>query len=340
MLRVVLAQPRGFCAGVERAIEIVERALSKYGPPIYVRHEIVHNRHVVEGLRARGAVFVDELDEVPPGAMTVFSAHGVARTVEEQARLRGLPVIDATCPLVAKVHNEGRRYAATGREIVLIGHAGHAEVEGTIGQIPGPVHLVQTAEDVAGLRVADPERLAYVTQTTLSVDDTRGIIAALTERFPAIVGPDVRDICYATQNRQQAVRELADLVDVILVVGSRNSSNSNRLREIGLELGRPSHLIDDASALQPEWFAGVETVGVTAGASAPETLVQGVLDGLRRFGDIEVATLAGVAEDVRFRFPPELAQPELAQPELAPSELADASQTADAAGRSTRFADA
>ncbi len=335
MLRVVLAQPRGFCAGVERAIEIVERALSKYGPPIYVRHEIVHNRHVVEGLRARGAVFVDELDEVPPGAMTVFSAHGVARTVEEQARLRGLPVIDATCPLVAKVHNEGRRYAATGREIVLIGHAGHAEVEGTIGQIPGPVHLVQTAEDVAGLRVADPERLAYVTQTTLSVDDTRGIIAALVERFPAIVGPDVRDICYATQNRQQAVRDLAALVDVILVVGSRNSSNSNRLREIGLELGRPSHLIDDASALQPEWFAGVGAVGVTAGASAPETLVQGVLDGLRRFGDIEVATLAGVAEDVRFRFPPELAPPE-----LAPPELADASQTADAAGRSTRFADA
>jgi 4-hydroxy-3-methylbut-2-enyl diphosphate reductase len=306
MLRVVLAQPRGFCAGVERAIEIVERALKKYGPPIYVRHEIVHNRHVVEDLRTRGAVFVDELDEIPPGARTVFSAHGVAKQVEQTAAARGLPVLDATCPLVAKVHNEGRRYAAGGREIVLVGHAGHAEVEGTIGQIPAKVHLVQTAADVAQLKVADPEKLAYVTQTTLSVDDTRGIIAALKERFPSIVGPDVRDICYATQNRQQAVRDLAGQVDLILVVGSRNSSNSNRLREIGQELGRPAYLIDDAEALQPEWFAGIESVGVTAGASAPETLVQGVLDGLRRFGEVEVSTLAGVAEDVRFRFPAEL----------------------------------
>ena len=306
MLRVVLAQPRGFCAGVERAIEIVERALKKYGPPIYVRHEIVHNRHVVEDLRTRGAIFVDELDEIPPGARTVFSAHGVAKQVEQIAAARGLPVLDATCPLVAKVHNEGRRYAAGGREIVLVGHAGHAEVEGTIGQIPAKVHLVQTAADVAQLKVADPEKLAYVTQTTLSVDDTRGIIAALKERFPSIVGPDVRDICYATQNRQQAVRDLAGQVDLILVVGSRNSSNSNRLREIGQELGRPAYLIDDAEALQPEWFAGIESVGVTAGASAPETLVQGVLDGLRRFGEVEVSTLAGVAEDVRFRFPAEL----------------------------------
>lgn len=306
MLRVVLAQPRGFCAGVERAIEIVERALAKFGPPIYVRHEIVHNRHVVEDLRARGAVFVDELDEIPPGAITVFSAHGVARRVEEWAAERGLPVLDATCPLVAKVHAEGRRYAGQGREVVLVGHAGHAEVEGTIGQIPGRVHLVQTAADVARLEVGDPERLAYVTQTTLSVDDTRGIIAALQARFPAIVGPDVRDICYATQNRQQAVRELAGLVDMILVVGSKNSSNSNRLREIGEELGRPSHLIDDAGALRPEWFAGIGTVGLTAGASAPETLVQGVLDRLRHFGEVEVSTLAGVAEDVRFKFPAEL----------------------------------
>ena len=306
MLRVVLAQPRGFCAGVERAIEIVERALKKYGPPIYVRHEIVHNRHVVEDLRTRGAVFVDELDEIPPGARTVFSAHGVAKQVEQTAAARGLPVLDATCPLVAKVHNEGRRYAAGGREIVLVGHAGHAEVEGTIGQIPAKVHLVQTAADVAQLKVADPEKLAYVTQTTLSVDDTRGIIAALKERFPSIVGPDVRDICYATQNRQQAVRDLAGQVDLILVVGSRNSSNSNRLREIGQELGRPAYLIDDAEALQPEWIAGIESVGVPAGASAPETLVQGVLDGLRRFGEVEVSTLAGVAEDVRFRFPAEL----------------------------------
>ncbi len=306
-MRVVLAQPRGFCAGVERAIEIVERALIKYGPPIYVRHEIVHNRHVVEDLRQRGAVFVDELDEIPPGAMTVFSAHGVPRRVEEIAAERGLPVLDATCPLVAKVHNEGRRYAAQGREIVLVGHAGHAEVEGTIGQVPAKVHLVQTVEDVAGLTPTDPERLAYITQTTLSVDDTRGIIAALKTRFPAIVGPDVRDICYATQNRQQAVRDLASQVDLILVVGSRNSSNSNRLREIGEELGKPAHLIDDAAALKPEWFQGIASVGLTAGASAPETLVRGVIEGLRAIAPVEVETLAGVAEDVRFRFPPELA---------------------------------
>ena len=307
MIRVVLAQPRGFCAGVERAIEIVERALNKYGPPIYVRHEIVHNRHVVEDLRTRGAVFVDELDEIPPGARTIFSAHGVAKQVEQLAAERDLPVIDATCPLVAKVHNEGRRYAAQGQEIVLVGHAGHAEVEGTIGQVPGKVHLVQTVADVAALQVADPTKLAYITQTTLSVDDTRGIIAALKERFPSIVGPDVRDICYATQNRQQAVRRLAGAVDMILVVGSRNSSNSNRLREIGEELGKPSYLIDDAEALLPEWFVGVRSVGVTAGASAPEMLVQGVLDGLRQFGEIDISTLAGVAEDVRFRFPKELA---------------------------------
>jgi 4-hydroxy-3-methylbut-2-en-1-yl diphosphate reductase len=306
-MRVVLAQPRGFCAGVERAIEIVERALAKYGPPIYVRHEIVHNRHVVEDLRQRGAVFVDDLDGIPPGAMTVFSAHGVPKRVEEMAAERGLPVLDATCPLVAKVHNEGRRYAAQGREIVLVGHAGHAEVEGTIGQVPAKVHLVQTVEDVAAIAPADAGRLAYITQTTLSVDDTRGIIAALKARFPAIVGPDVRDICYATQNRQQAVRELASQVDLILVVGSRNSSNSNRLREIGEELGKPAYLIDDATALQPEWFRGVASVGVTAGASAPEMLVQGVIAGLRAIAEIEVETLAGVAEDVRFRFPPELA---------------------------------
>ncbi len=306
MIRVVLAQPRGFCAGVERAIEIVERALKKYGPPIYVRHEIVHNRHVVEDLRTRGAVFVDELDEIPPGSMTVFSAHGVAKRVEEAAAERGLPVIDATCPLVAKVHNEGRRYARQDREIVLVGHAGHAEVEGTIGQVPAKVHLVQTVEDVALLEVKDPDKLAYITQTTLSVDDTRSIILALTARFPTIVGPDVRDICYATQNRQQAVRDLAHQVDMILVVGSRNSSNSNRLREIGQELGKPSYLIDDAEALRPEWFDGIASVGVTAGASAPETLVQGVLEGLKRFGDIEISTQDGVAEDVRFRFPAQL----------------------------------
>jgi 4-hydroxy-3-methylbut-2-enyl diphosphate reductase len=305
-MQVVLAQPRGFCAGVERAIEIVERALVKFGPPIYVRHEIVHNRHVVEDLRRRGAVFVEELDEIPAGGMTVFSAHGVARRVEEVAAARSLPVIDATCPLVAKVHNEGRRYAAQGREVVLVGHAGHAEVEGTIGQIPGRVHLVQAVDDVATLRVGSPDSLAYITQTTLSVDDTRGIIAALTERFPGIVGPDVRDICYATQNRQQSVRDLAAKVDMILVVGSKNSSNSNRLREIGEELGKPSYLIDDAASLQAAWFDDVSVVGLTAGASAPEMLVQGVLDGIRRFAALDVSTLPGVAEDVKFRFPAEV----------------------------------
>jgi 4-hydroxy-3-methylbut-2-enyl diphosphate reductase len=252
-------------------------------------------------------VFVDELDEVPEGAMTVFSAHGVARKVETAAASRALPVIDATCPLVAKVHNEGRRYARQDREIVLVGHAGHAEVEGTIGQVPAKVHLVQTVEDVAQLSVRDPDKLAYITQTTLSVDDTRSIIQALNERFPTIVGPDVRDICYATQNRQQAVRDLAHEVDMILVVGSRNSSNSNRLREIGQELGKPSYLIDDAEALQSDWFVGISSVGVTAGASAPETLVQGVLDGLRRFGVVEITNQDGVAEDVRFRFPAQLA---------------------------------
>jgi 4-hydroxy-3-methylbut-2-enyl diphosphate reductase len=231
----------------------------------------------------------------------------VAKRVEEVARERQLPVIDATCPLVAKVHAEGRKYAGQGREIVLIGHAGHAEVEGTIGQIPGAVHLVQTVEDVARLAPGTPDRLAYVTQTTLSVDDTRGIIAALKQRFPAIVGPDVRDICYATQNRQQAVRDLAGAVDMILVVGSRNSSNSNRLREIGEELGKPAYLIDDADALDAEWFDGVASVGLTAGASAPEMLVQGVIEGLRRFGELDISTLAGVDEDVKFRFPAELA---------------------------------
>ncbi|MCF3947934.1 MULTISPECIES: 4-hydroxy-3-methylbut-2-enyl diphosphate reductase [Acidiphilium] len=305
-MKVILAQPRGFCAGVERAIEIVERALVKFGPPIYVRHEIVHNRHVVEDLRSRGAVFVDEVSEVPDGAITVFSAHGVARKVQQAAANRALPVIDATCPLVAKVHSEGRRYAGQGREIILIGHAGHAEVEGTIGQIDGRVYLVQTVEDVAALAVENPDRLAYITQTTLSVDDTRGIIAALQARFPSIIGPDVRDICYATQNRQEAVHHLAEQVELILVVGSRNSSNSNRLREIGAELGRPSYLIDDADHLDPSWFEGIRTVGVTAGASAPEVLVRGVLEGLKRFGPIEIEMLAGTPEDVRFKLPNEV----------------------------------
>jgi 4-hydroxy-3-methylbut-2-enyl diphosphate reductase len=305
-MQVILAQPRGFCAGVERAIEIVERAIDKFGAPVYVRHEIVHNRHVVESLRAKGAHFVDELDEVPPGGITIFSAHGVAKTVEQAAAERGLPVIDATCPLVSKVHLEGRRYAGQDKEVILIGHAGHPEVEGTMGQIPGGVHLISSVEDVATLHVKDAEKLAYVTQTTLSVDDTRAIIEALRARFPAISGPDTKDICYATQNRQRAVRELARVVDVLLVVGARNSSNSNRLAEIGTELGIPSYLIEDAKALNPEWIAGKTSIGITAGASAPDTLVTELIETLRQYADIEVSALPGVDENVRFRLPPEL----------------------------------
>jgi 4-hydroxy-3-methylbut-2-enyl diphosphate reductase len=265
----------------------------------------------VERLRRRGAVFVTELDEVPPGAVTVFSAHGVSPAVERAAARRGLPVIDATCPLVAKVHGEGRRYAAAGREVILVGHVGHAEVEGTIGQIElgqpgGRVHVVQSVADVAALTVRDPELLAYITQTTLSVDDTRGVIAALKARFPAIVGPDVRDICYATQNRQAAVREMAGRIGLLLVVGSRNSSNSNRLAEIGAEIGVPAYLIDDAEALQPAWFGCISSAGLTAGASAPEILVQGVIERLRRFAALEISVLDGVREDVVFRLPPDL----------------------------------
>jgi len=305
-MQVILAQPRGFCAGVERAIEIVERAIDKFGAPVYVRHEIVHNRHVVESLRAKGAHFVDELDEVPPGGITIFSAHGVAQTVENAAAERGLPVIDATCPLVSKVHLEGRRYAAQDRTVILIGHAGHPEVEGTMGQIPGGVLLISSVSDVARLEVANPDKLAYVTQTTLSVDDTRAIIEALRARFPLIAGPDTKDICYATQNRQRAVRELARVVDVLLVVGARNSSNSNRLAEIGTELGIPSYLIEDAKALNPEWLAGKTSIGITAGASAPDTLVTELIETLRKYGDIEVSALPGVDENVRFRLPSEL----------------------------------
>ncbi len=306
-MRVVLAQPRGFCAGVERAIEIVERALEKYGPPIYVRHEIVHNRHVVERLRAKGAHFVDEIDEVPPGSVTIFSAHGVASTIEERAADRGLPVIDATCPLVSKVHIEGQRYANQGREIVLIGHAGHPEIVGTMGRIVGRVHLISTPEEVAALEVADPDKLAFITQTTLSVDDTRAVIEALKARFPTVVGPDTKDICYATQNRQRAARELAGIVDVVLVVGAPNSSNSNRLREIAAETGVPSYLIEDARALDPGWVEGVSAVGITAGASAPAELVEDLIDRLRELAEIELAELPGVTENVRFRMPSQLA---------------------------------
>jgi 4-hydroxy-3-methylbut-2-enyl diphosphate reductase len=306
-MKVILAKPRGFCAGVERAIEIVERALEKYGAPVYVRHEIVHNQHVVDSLRAKGAKFVDELDEIPSGGITVFSAHGVSQKVEDEAVLRSLPIIDATCPLVSKVHHEAQRYADTGRDIVLIGHDGHPEVEGTMGRINGKVYLVATPADVAKLDVRDPGRLAYVTQTTLSVDDTRSVIEALKARFPAVVGPDTRDICYATQNRQRAVHDLAKLVDVILVVGAQNSSNSNRLREIAAEMGIRAYLIADASVLEPEWLNGAKAVGVTAGASAPEHLVQELVDRLRDLGATEVEILPGVDENVRFKMPPELA---------------------------------
>ncbi len=305
-MRVILSKPRGFCAGVTRAIDIVELALKKYGPPVYVRHEIVHNKRVVEDLKAKGAVFVEELDEVPDGAHTVFSAHGVSKKVADVAGTRDLPVIDATCPLVAKVHKEGQRYSAKDYDIILIGHEGHPEVIGTMGRIPGKVYLVSTAEDVGKLEVRDPDKLAYVTQTTLSVDDTRDVIEALKVRFPTVVGPDVKDICYATQNRQSAVRELAGQVDLLLVVGAQNSSNSKRLSEIGKELNVPSYLIDDASGLNEEWLANIETVGITAGASAPEKLVQDLIKRLGELVDIEVEEVDGINENVQFKLPKEL----------------------------------
>ena len=307
-MRVILAQPRGFCAGVVRAIEIVERALEKYQAPVYVRHEIVHNRRVVEDLKAKGARFVEEISEIPANAVTIFSAHGVAKAVENEAAARSLPVLDATCPLVTKVHNQGKRYIAQGRTLILIGHAGHPEVEGTIGQIPGKVHLVQTESDVDLLEIDAGAPVAYVTQTTLSVDDTRGMIAALQRRFTDLVGPDVRDICYATQNRQTAVRELSRVVDVILVVGAKNSSNSNRLREVGAEAGIPSYLIADSSELDPDWVRNAGSVGITAGASAPESLVDDVIEALRRLAPVEVSTLSGREENIQFRLPAELTQ--------------------------------
>ncbi len=305
-LRVILARPRGFCAGVERAIEIVERALTRYGPPVYVRHEIVHNKHVVNSLKARGAVFVDEISDIPDGGVTIFSAHGVAQSVEAEAHSRDLPTIDATCPLVTKVHHEGQNQVKGGRQVVLIGHAGHPEVEGTQGRIPGGVLLVTNVADVDTITPIDPGKLAYVTQTTLSVDETRDIIQALKHRFPAIQGPDVNDICYATQNRQSAARELAAQVELLLVIGAKNSSNSTRLREIGTELSVPSYLIDDAEMLQPQWLDGVRTIGVTAGASAPEDLVLGLIEHLKTFGKVVVEELAGVEENMTFNLPREL----------------------------------
>jgi 4-hydroxy-3-methylbut-2-enyl diphosphate reductase len=306
-MRVVLAQPRGFCAGVVRAIDIVERALEKYGQPVYVRHEIVHNRHVVEALKNKGARFVEELDEVPDGAVTVFSAHGVAQKIMAEAQGRNLPVLDATCPLVSKVHSQGKRYVAAGRTLILVGHAGHPEVEGTMGQVGAPVHLVQSEKDVEALPLARETPVAYVTQTTLSIDDTRNVIAALKRRFDDIVGPETTDICYATQNRQQAVRELCRIADVILVVGAKNSSNSNRLREIGKEEGVPSYLINDGSELDAAWVADKKTIGLTAGASAPEAIVENVIAALRAIApDLEVTQLDGKKEHIEFRLPPEL----------------------------------
>ncbi|HET6719819.1 MAG TPA: 4-hydroxy-3-methylbut-2-enyl diphosphate reductase [Rhodocyclaceae bacterium] len=302
-MQILLANPRGFCAGVERAITIVERAIEKYGAPIYVRHEVVHNKFVCDQLRAKGAVFIDELSEGPAGATLIFSAHGVSKAVREEADRRGFRIFDATCPLVTKVHVEVSKMRANGREIVMIGHKGHPEVEGTMGQSPQGMYLVETAADVASLPDTAADSLAYVTQTTLSVDDAQGVTQALRQRFPTIVGPKKDDICYATQNRQDAVKRLAERSDVILVVGSPKSSNSNRLREVAAGLGVPAYLVDSAADIRPEWLIGVRTVGVTAGASAPEVLVDQVIDSLRAIGAIEVNTLDAEPENVSFPLP-------------------------------------
>ncbi len=306
-MEILLANPRGFCAGVERAIEIVERALQRFGAPIYVRHEVVHNRYVVEDLRAKGAVFVEELDEVPAGGTVIFSAHGVAKAVREEAERRGLKVFDATCPLVTKVHIEVAKMRDAGREIVMIGHRGHPEVEGTTGQVKDGMHVVENLADVARLVVADPGRLAYVTQTTLSVDDAAAIVAALKARFPSITGPKKNDICYATQNRQDAVKLLAPQCDLVIVVGSTNSSNSNRLREVAQHLGVRAQLVDSAEQIDPAWIAGSDKVGVSAGASAPEVLVAQVIERLRQMGATDVRTLPGISENVVFPLPRMLA---------------------------------
>jgi 4-hydroxy-3-methylbut-2-enyl diphosphate reductase len=309
-MQIKLANPRGFCAGVDRAIEIVNRALEVFGAPIYVRHEVVHNKFVVEDLRARGAVFVEELDQVPDNTIVIFSAHGVSQAVRQEAERRGLKVFDATCPLVTKVHMEVARYSRDGRECILIGHEGHPEVEGTMGQYDdrngGAIYLVEDEADVAALEVRDPQRLAFVTQTTLSMDDTSKVIDALRARFPAIGGPRKDDICYATQNRQDAVKQLAAECDVVLVVGSPNSSNSNRLRELAERIGTPAYLIDGAEDLRQEWFADVQHIGITAGASAPEVLVQGVIRQLGEWGASNARELQGRPENVVFSMPKEL----------------------------------
>ena len=307
-MQVTLANPRGFCAGVERAIEIVERALELYGAPIYVRHEIVHNKYVVENLRAKGAVFVEELDEVPAGGTVIFSAHGVAKAVQAEADRRGLKVFDATCPLVSKVHIEVKKMLRDGYEIVMIGHHGHPEAEGTMGQSAIGMHLVETLEDVAALEVGSPDKLAYVTQTTLSVDDAKVMVAALRRRFPTIRGPKQDDICYATQNRQDAVKFMAPQCDVVIVVGSPNSSNSNRLREVAEHMGAQAYMVDSADELRPEWIAGKRRVGVTAGASAPEVLVNQLIARLKALGAQSVRPLDGITETVQFSLPRELAR--------------------------------
>ncbi|HEY6773218.1 MAG TPA: 4-hydroxy-3-methylbut-2-enyl diphosphate reductase [Oxalicibacterium sp.] len=300
---ILLAQPRGFCAGVDRAIEIVERALVEFGAPIYVRHEIVHNAYVVTDLRSKGAIFIEELADVPAGNTVVFSAHGVSKAVQQEAERRGLRVFDATCPLVTKVHIEVEKMRRDGREIVMIGHAGHPEVEGTMGQTEDGMHLVETVEDVEKLQVKDPDLVSYVTQTTLSIDDTRDVIAALKNRFPNISEPKKADICYATTNRQEAVKFMAPQVDLVIVVGSPNSSNSNRLREVAEKRGVPAHMVDNAAQIDPAWLAGKRRIGVTAGASAPEVLVQAVIDRLKECGAKNVRTLEGVEENVTFPLP-------------------------------------
>jgi len=308
---ILLAQPRGFCAGVDRAIEIVERALQQFGAPIYVRHEIVHNAYVVEDLRNKGAIFIEDLDDVPPGNTLVFSAHGVSKAVRLEAESRGLKIFDATCPLVTKVHVEVSKMRKQGAEIIMIGHDGHPEVEGTMGQAEEGMHLVETVADVETLQVANPELLAYVSQTTLSVDDTAEIIEALKARFPAIMEPKKGDICYATTNRQEAVKFMAPQVEVVVVVGSPNSSNSNRLRELADKLGTPAYMVDRADMIDPAWIAGKRRIGVTAGASAPEVLVQAVIDRLKELGAASVRALEGVEEHVTFPLPKGLDGPRL-----------------------------
>jgi 4-hydroxy-3-methylbut-2-enyl diphosphate reductase len=302
---VRLANPRGFCAGVDRAIEIVERALQLHGAPVYVLHEIVHNRHVVDDLSRRGVVFVDDLGQVPEGSVTIFSAHGVSDEVVHTAQQRGLSIVDATCPLVTKVHLQAQTYSSKGNELILIGHPGHPEVEGTRGRIDGPVHVLSTVAEVESLTVRDPERLAYVTQTTLSIDDTREVIDALVRRFPSIKGPELKDICYATQNRQNAVKRLTaeERIDVLIVIGSKNSSNSNRLAELGTRSGVRSYLIDDAREIQPAWLVTTNKIGVTAGASAPESLVQQVIERLRELGVGDVVEMQGEVETTVFKLP-------------------------------------